>query len=975
MHSAGGRSRSPAIVVAYLMSTLGTSFDEALIKVRTARPVASLNSGFEDQLRCFEKAKRDVYVAHQLLLQTKIVRARLRRSQQLDVDLYPPPKASSSAKKADMRMLLGTLPRGFYLSRPTSPKAQTFVPPLRSMGSQFGCAACGKLLFCAANVLRHSGTTDAALWTVAIDRKRAISCPETPRGRQGASLPLGRPFTDTGFDDDDDEETAHHDMLQASVVPSTCHDDDTLDMTLGAAIQDVVIGSTQADEKAIRPATTGDDASGRRRPVDGGSGGHITSSSPPPLPHNAGLSGSPPSSEMTSKNLGNSIQQSKKHWRSWTSLRPSSFGFRKANVVTSRSDVMSDELHTWRHQMKALEKHGSRHQIRRVSAAVAEDEKQFVAVMGSSGCDVIFIEPLVWFGSSLHPENGDLMCPNSECRATRDSTTTPVAGHGIHIHTTLLKKGDGTPVSLRRLKDDLDNARPHTSSSSMRPTLAPSLSSRAGPETSSISAAAAILEPLERRPKTSATSSSGDLRRLSTHAHASLVSRQPSQQLLSQHPSDLHHHQPFFQIKTSSSVHRCFGCGGSPEMCLTCFSECKKSDMTKYKQSLAKGVEWLFAKATTRAFHHMSITMSRMIFGQVMNTPINALLISSLAVGTGRVWKFYVQHKRHHRAYVVRFQTRVRVKRLFLGWRMLTYERRTYGAMLYAAEKQKRVETLELETDQLHGTVTELTKHSHVRSQLDDEKVAKLHATIEVERQRVAEKNKELAAVKMQLTAALATIEDLRSKAKASEALAPLEAELFDYKKACFQMANEMLTQMERQLEDYSLFEGQQNLADILSGDVVNSLDFAEHPLLYDPTAKFAKENKLTDKTTKAPSPKKSKTDSPGTIAKWRELKDAADATTKDQTVSKKIKLALAHLFELKKKLDGDTRKAHDGHVLWWKSARIVLRKCFLTLSLLAHGKSGFMCSADKSAENEGFLVVPREKLKSVLFANEDSKW
>ncbi|RHY76964.1 hypothetical protein DYB30_007448, partial [Aphanomyces astaci] len=774
MHSAGGRSRSPAIVVAYLMSTLGTSFDEALIKVRTARPVASLNSGFEDQLRCFEKAKRDVYIAHQLLLQTKIVRARLRRSQQLDVDLYPPPKASSSAKKADMRMLLGTLPRGFYLSRPTSPKAQTFVPPLRSMGSQFGCAACGKLLYCAANVLRHSGTTDAALWTVAIDRKRAISCPETPRGRQGASLPLGRPFTDTGFDDDDDDETAHHDMLQASVVPSTCHDDDTLDMALGTAIQDVVIGSTQADEKAIRPATTGDDASGRRRPVDGGSSGHITSSSPPPLPHNAGLSGSPPSSAMMSKNL--SIQQSKKHWRSWTSLRPSSFGFRKANAVTSRSDVMSDELHTWRHQMKALEKHGSRHQIfdltfipwcvydsRRVSAAVAEDEKQFVAVMGSSGCDVIFIEPLAWFGSSLHPENGDLMCPNAECRATRVSTTTPVAGHGIHIHTTLLKKGDGTPVSLRRLKDDLDNARPHTSSSSMRPTLAPSLSSRAGPETSSISAAAAILEPLEWRPKTSATSSSGDLRRLSTHAHASLVSRQPSQQLLSQPPSDLHHHQPVFQIKTSSSVHRCFGCGGSPEMCLTCFSECKKSDMTKYKQSLAKGVEWLFAKATTRAFHHMSITMSRMIFGQVMNTPI------------------------------------------------------------------KRVETLEVETDQLHGTVTELTKHSHVRSQLDEEKVAKLHATIEVERQRVAEKNKELAAVKMQLTAALATIE--------------------------------------RQLEDYSLFEGQQNLADILSGDVVNSLDFAEHPLLYDPTAKFAKENKLTDKTTKAPSPKKSKTDSPGTMS------------------------------------------------------------------------------------------------------------
>ncbi|ETW04633.1 hypothetical protein H310_03824 [Aphanomyces invadans] len=681
--------------------------------------------------------------------------------------------------------------------------------------------------------------------------------------------------------------------------------------------------------------------------------------------------------------------------------------------------------------------------------------------------------------------------------------TAPIAGHGIQIRTTVLKKAGNTPISLRRLNGDLDTSQPQAPLSSRRPLASKSSPIRLGPETTS-SPPVAILEPIERRPKTSG--GPGDLRRSSTSLSTALT---PTRQLSHLHGPDQVQHN-----------HRCYGCGGTPEMCLSCFSECKKNDMTKYKQSLAKGVEWLFAKATTRAFHHVSTTMTRMIFG---------------------VWTFYVQHKRHHRAYVLRFQARVRLKRQFLGWRMLMLERRTYGAMLYAADKQTRVEALEIETDSLHGTVTELTKHSHVQSQLDHEKLAKLHASVEAEKQRVAEKNKELAAVKMQLAAAEATIDELQTRAKASEALAPLEAELFDYKKACFQMANEMLSQMERQLEDLSLFEGRQYLCDVLSGDVVNSLDLAEHPLLYDPTANFVKDKPL--KPAAPASPKKSKGDLPPTPtsvatidradrilmqwanavvrkssvdwikpsrinncntnlqdgksytvltltlheamcnmksrkkdfslnplqrengmaltehdaeryvalmthevddqrrieymmntighamwlpsdfvqaedilagdtdfnlvllgylfctsspildsvhnqhmadtsrdltferAKWRELKDAAEAPAKDQTVSKKIKLALAHLLELKKKLDTDTRKAHDGHVLWWKSARIVLRKCFLTLSLMAHGKSGFMCSADKSAENEGFLVVPREKLKGVVFATEDAKW
>ncbi|KAF0686463.1 Aste57867_21740 [Aphanomyces stellatus] len=645
------------------------------------------------------------------------------------------------------------------------------------------------------------------------------------------------------------------------------------------------------------------------------------------------------------------------------------------------------------------------------------------------------------------------------------------------------KKVVGGPVSLRRLREDVE--RPQTS-----PKMGKSMSEAAllvatpGPET---------LEPLEEapRPRTSSDALAS--------TRSSLVTR----------------------------MGRCYGCGGVPEMCTLCFSACKKDDMTKYKQSLAKGVEWLFAKATARAFNHVASTLIRMVFG---------------------VWKFYVQHRRHHRQYVLRFQTRVTLKKLFLGWRLVVYERRTYGAMLYAAEEHvrnlpfARVETLEIETNNLQGTVTELSQKHNVRAQLDDDKMHKLHALIAEEKQRVADKNKELAALKTQLAVAVQTIDDLTTKAKLADALAPIEAELFDYKKACFQMANEMFTQMEGQLEEYSLFEGQQNLSDILSGDVVNSLDHMEHPLLVDPTAKFGKEKKddngkplmagkpkkkpeasalgghvagidradrilmqwanamlrkapmdwikaarinncntnlqdgkayavltltLHDAMCKMKSRKKDFSANPlqrengmalndqaferyvalmahevddtrriefmmNTLgqamwlptefvtsddilagdtdfnlvflgylfctaspllddahmqhcsdvsrqltferAKWRELKDLADSA-KDSSVSKKIKLALAHLLEMKKKLDADTRKAHDGHMLWWKSVRIVLRKCFLTLSMMAHGKSGFMCSADKSAENEGFLVVPREKLKNVVFATEDTKW
>ena len=81
MPSAGGRSRSPAVVLAYMMSALGISFEDGLADIKRKRSLVKLNagnlsfdvwcslnakSGFERQLRAYGKHNCDVYSAHQV---------------------------------------------------------------------------------------------------------------------------------------------------------------------------------------------------------------------------------------------------------------------------------------------------------------------------------------------------------------------------------------------------------------------------------------------------------------------------------------------------------------------------------------------------------------------------------------------------------------------------------------------------------------------------------------------------------------------------------------------------------------------------------------------------------------------------------------------------------------------------------------------------------------------------------------------
>uniref|UniRef100_A0A6B2LMX6 protein-tyrosine-phosphatase n=1 Tax=Arcella intermedia TaxID=1963864 RepID=A0A6B2LMX6_9EUKA len=57
IHCGQGKSRSGAMLVAFLMAKMGLSYDEALAVAKSKRPIIKPNQGFEDQLRKFESSQ------------------------------------------------------------------------------------------------------------------------------------------------------------------------------------------------------------------------------------------------------------------------------------------------------------------------------------------------------------------------------------------------------------------------------------------------------------------------------------------------------------------------------------------------------------------------------------------------------------------------------------------------------------------------------------------------------------------------------------------------------------------------------------------------------------------------------------------------------------------------------------------------------------------------------------------------------
>ena len=160
VHCTAGKSRSIALVVAYLISSRGFSFDKALDIVREKRSVVSINTGFERQLRAYALVGCDVYSAHQELLRQRIEY----------LSVYSPESVveMGKAKAGGARSILNPQaksssstpvfapvqrPARLRLQRPGSQAVQ-IVPPLRSMDLEFVCCECSGILFYSGSILQ-----------------------------------------------------------------------------------------------------------------------------------------------------------------------------------------------------------------------------------------------------------------------------------------------------------------------------------------------------------------------------------------------------------------------------------------------------------------------------------------------------------------------------------------------------------------------------------------------------------------------------------------------------------------------------------------------------------------------------------------------------------------------------------------------------------------------------------------------------
>jgi hypothetical protein len=149
VHCRGGKSRSPALVVAYLMSHRGWNLETSLEAMATARPLMAINRGFAMQLTMYERCGFDVYQAQQALL-------RRRTRQMADA-------RSSTTVKSPRRSTLSEIrvPARLRLSCAGSRSVQV-IPPLRGMDLECVCRSCGAMLFISSSVFSHSGGSEAA---------------------------------------------------------------------------------------------------------------------------------------------------------------------------------------------------------------------------------------------------------------------------------------------------------------------------------------------------------------------------------------------------------------------------------------------------------------------------------------------------------------------------------------------------------------------------------------------------------------------------------------------------------------------------------------------------------------------------------------------------------------------------------------------------------------------------------------------
>nr|CCA20670.1 conserved hypothetical protein [Albugo laibachii Nc14] len=209
VHCTGGRSRSPAILSAYLMTEFKMTFTQSVEKLRLLRAVIAINDGFQYQLRCLEAAKLDTIRANQVMLQQQLEATM--RSSCLEETTGNSLTARGPLFQDESGRINGKVPAQFELCVPHDNRANhtaIIIPALRSMATLFTCKACRTPLVSSSSVVNSTSAELRAV--VKCSQKVTESNQEQHRVR---SLNIDRRIRASGFA----ENTSTKVQLQNSV--------------------------------------------------------------------------------------------------------------------------------------------------------------------------------------------------------------------------------------------------------------------------------------------------------------------------------------------------------------------------------------------------------------------------------------------------------------------------------------------------------------------------------------------------------------------------------------------------------------------------------------------------------------------------------------------------------------------------------------------------------------------------------------
>ena len=161
VHCKGGRSRSAAFVCAFLMSTMGLSFEEAFQIVKCKRSVVNCNKGFESQLAAYGLSGWDVYHAHQMLLREHL-QALLHNF-----------KLNRSVSTRQLASCAVNTPVKLCLTRPKGNTKEQVIPPLRGADMKFVCRRCSTPLFVTCSIVNilPLDSTESKVSSLVLERR------------------------------------------------------------------------------------------------------------------------------------------------------------------------------------------------------------------------------------------------------------------------------------------------------------------------------------------------------------------------------------------------------------------------------------------------------------------------------------------------------------------------------------------------------------------------------------------------------------------------------------------------------------------------------------------------------------------------------------------------------------------------------------------------------------------------------------